>query len=71
MSLHHNVTVDGAPEHVQFYTSGRIDLLAVFFYALLAIVMHAFIQEFILDVRIFQFVHHSFIIYFYFVNSES
>jgi len=49
VSLHHNVTVEGAPEHINFYTYGPVDFLAVFFYALLAIVMHAFIQEFILD----------------------
>lgn len=33
------------------YTTGRYDLLAVSFYTLICIIVHAVIQEYILDVN--------------------
>jgi len=54
IALHHNVTlpVEVAPGQVQdmiFYTSGSKDLPAIFFYLLIAIVMHQILQEYLLD----------------------
>jgi len=54
IALHHNVSV---PIEVQpgnfmdftFYTPGFKDVPAIFFYLLIAIVMHAIIQEYLLD----------------------
>merc|ERR1711887_55037 len=54
IALHHNVS---APVEIQpgvfqdftFYTVGVKDISAVFFYLLISIVMHAIIQEYLLD----------------------
>jgi len=54
IALHHNVS---APVEIQpgvfqdftFYTAGVKDISAVFFYLLISIVMHAIIQEYLLD----------------------
>jgi len=54
IALHHNVS---APVEIQpgvfqdftFYTAGVKDVSAVFFYLLISIVMHAIIQEYLLD----------------------
>lgn len=56
IALHHNVTstlIDseyGVPYETIRYTYGWKDACAVFFYFLICIVMHAIIQEYILDV---------------------
>jgi TRAM1-like protein len=56
IALHHNVTSIaqdneyGVPLEVLRYTYGVRDSCAVFFYFLICIVMHAIIQEYILDV---------------------
>jgi len=58
IALHHNVTAPpqptegGAPPNLQepaLYTSGPKDFAAVFFYLLIAIVMHQIVQEYLLD----------------------
>lgn len=54
IALHHNVSVpiDMGPSgihEVTFYNSGLKDLPAIFFYLLIAIVMHQIIQEYLLD----------------------
>ncbi|XP_058831953.1 translocating chain-associated membrane protein 1 [Topomyia yanbarensis] len=54
IALHHNVTgVDPSHENPQgepyFYTSGWKDGCAVFFYTLICIIMHAILQEYVLD----------------------
>jgi hypothetical protein len=54
IALHHNVTVpdDMGPSGVHefiFYNSGLKDFPAIFFYLLIAIVMHQIIQEYLLD----------------------
>nr|BAN20942.1 translocation associated membrane protein [Riptortus pedestris] len=50
IALHHNVTVEnGAPEVPFKYTYGLKDICVVFFYFLICVVMHAIIQEYILD----------------------
>ncbi|KAF4523478.1 hypothetical protein B566_EDAN004547 [Ephemera danica] len=55
IALHHNVTstlIDtdyGGPIEIIRYTYGLKDACAVFFYFLICIVMHAIIQEYILD----------------------
>ncbi|XP_059484465.1 translocating chain-associated membrane protein 1 [Neocloeon triangulifer] len=55
IALHHNVTSTvqdtsyGVPIEVLRYTYGAKDACAVFFYFLICIVMHAIIQEYILD----------------------
>merc|ERR1711875_39860 len=54
IALHHNVS---APVEIQpgvfqdftFYTAGIKDVSAVFFYLLISVVMHAIIQEYLLD----------------------
>lgn len=50
--IQHNATVNGTTEFdkdTTMYTAGRRDLLPVIFYTLIAIVIHAVIQEYILD----------------------
>ena len=55
IALHHNVTFpaqEGAPPSITdpvYYTSGLKDIPAIFFYLLIAIVMHQIIQEYLLD----------------------
>merc|ERR1711963_1267110 len=54
IALHHNVSVpvEVAPGQIQdivHYTAGLKDLPAIFFYLLIAIVMHQIIQEYLLD----------------------
>lgn len=54
IAIHHNVTNDQESyspdyEDVLHYTYGLKDICAVFFYFLVCIVMHAIIQEYILD----------------------
>merc|ERR1719210_1575807 len=55
IALHHNVTFpsqEGAPPSITdpvYYTAGLKDLPAIFFYLLIAIVMHQIIQEYLLD----------------------
>ena len=54
IALHHNVSVpvEVAPGQVQdviHYTAGARDMPAIFFYLLIAIVMHQIIQEYLLD----------------------
>jgi len=49
VSLHHNVTTEIGAQQFSLFTVGPIDMLAVIFYMLLMIVLHAFVQEFILD----------------------
>jgi len=54
IALSHNVSVPvevqpGAFQDFTFYTPGFKDVPAVFFYLLIAIVMHAIIQEYLLD----------------------
>merc|ERR1712165_82881 len=54
IALHHNVSVpvEVAPGQVQdiiHYTAGLKDFPAIFFYLLIAIVMHQIIQEYLLD----------------------
>jgi len=54
IAIHHNVSVPvevqpGNFMDVTFYTPGVKDMAAVFFYCLIAIVMHAIIQEYLLD----------------------
>jgi translocating chain-associated membrane protein 1 len=54
VSLHHNVTgADPSAEHPRgipyTYESGWKDLCAIFFYTLICIIMHAVLQEYVLD----------------------
>merc|ERR1712012_72561 len=54
IALHHNVTVPteiqpGVFQDVLAYTQGPKDIPAIFFYLLIAVVMHAIIQEYLLD----------------------
>jgi len=55
IALHHNITLptqEGAPPSITdpvYYTSGLKDIPAIFFYLLIAIVMHQIIQEYLLD----------------------
>jgi len=54
IALHHNVTVPvevaaGQVQDVIYYAAGVKDLPAIFFYLLIAIVMHQIIQEYLLD----------------------
>lgn len=57
IAVHHNVTseqnraISEAPEIIR-YTYGWKDVCAVFFYFLICIVMHAIIQEYVLDVSL-------------------
>lgn len=57
ISLHHNVTGEEPslehPTGIPFtYESGFKDYFAVFFYTLICIIMHAVLQEYVLDVSI-------------------
>jgi len=52
--MHHNVTAPvevqpGVLQDLTFYTAGFKDVPAVFFYLLISVVMHAIIQEYLLD----------------------
>merc|ERR1711953_1456056 len=52
--MHHNVTAPvevqpGVIQDLTFYTAGFKDIPAVFFYLLISVVMHAIIQEYLLD----------------------
>lgn len=52
IALHHNVTLPpeaAALTHHTLYSPGVKDVAAVFFYLLIAVVMHAIIQEYVLD----------------------
>uniref|UniRef100_A0A023FM65 Protein transporter of the tram translocating chain-associating membrane superfamily n=3 Tax=Amblyomma TaxID=6942 RepID=A0A023FM65_AMBCJ len=49
IALHHNVTDGLETQGVVNYTYGAKDLCLTFFYFLIAIVMHAIIQEYLLD----------------------
>jgi len=54
IALHHNVSVPmeiqpGVFQDVLHYTQGFKDISAVFFYLLISVVMHAIIQEYLLD----------------------
>merc|ERR1711937_266984 len=54
IALHHNVTAPveiqpGVFQDATFYTAGFKDIPAVFFYLLISVVMHAIIQEYLLD----------------------
>lgn len=60
IALHHNVTgADPSHEKPQgepyFYASGWKDGCAVFFYTLICIIMHAILQEYVLDVSDISF----------------
>jgi len=52
--MHHNTTAPvevqpGVIQDLTFYTAGLKDIPAVFFYLLISVVMHAIIQEYLLD----------------------
>jgi len=52
--MHHNATAPvevqpGVIQDLTFYTAGLKDISAVFFYFLISVVMHAIIQEYLLD----------------------
>merc|ERR1711990_1048268 len=52
--MHHNATAPveiqpGVLQDLTFYTAGLKDIPAVFFYFLISVVMHAIIQEYLLD----------------------
>jgi len=47
--MHHNVTEALEPSDIILYTYGRQDICVVTFYFLIAIVMHAILQEYALD----------------------
>merc|ERR1712212_927023 len=50
IALQHNVTIEAENEPTQFlYTNGVQDLCVIFFYFLICIVIHAIVQEFIID----------------------
>lgn len=54
ISLHHNISgADPSPENIRgepfFYESGIKDYCAIFFYTLICIIIHAILQEYILD----------------------
>ena len=56
IALHHNVTAtppaEGTPPNLAepvMYTTGVKDVAAIFFYLLIAIVMHQIVQEYLLD----------------------
>lgn len=54
ISLQHNVsrpveTMPGVTQDMTFYTAGRWDIPSTFFYLLIAVVIHAIIQEYVLD----------------------
>merc|ERR1711915_460535 len=52
--MQHNTTANieiqpGVFQDIPFYTAGLKDVPAVFFYLLISVVMHAIIQEYLLD----------------------
>ncbi|XP_064377555.1 translocating chain-associated membrane protein 1-like 1 isoform X2 [Dromaius novaehollandiae] len=51
ITVQYNVTyaTDDKSEHVHFYDYGPKDIATIFFYMLIAIILHAVIQEYILD----------------------
>jgi len=55
VAMHHNVTMNETevpedhPPEASLYTYGTMDVFAVFFYFLICIIIHAVIQEYILD----------------------
>ncbi|NWI20183.1 TR1L1 protein, partial [Crypturellus soui] len=51
ITVQYNVTyvADDQSEHVHFYDYGPKDIATIFFYMLIAIILHAVIQEYILD----------------------
>ncbi|ESO83155.1 hypothetical protein LOTGIDRAFT_133925 [Lottia gigantea] len=52
VTMQHNVTLNGNADYdpdVGYYTYGRKDVFAVFFYSLICIVVHAVLQEYVLD----------------------
>ena len=57
--MHHNATpVEELTYGTEMrYTSGLKDLCAVFFYTLIAVVVHAVIQEYLLDVGQLSVLH--------------
>ena len=71
--MHHNVTsIEELPYGAEMlYKSGLKDLCAVFFYTLIGIVVHAVIQEYILDVRIFFNIHFKSLTQFHLIFLEN
>lgn len=57
--LQHNVTAAGG---IPLYSPGVRDWAAVFFYSLICIVVHAIIQEYVLDVSMNYFAYKQFLI---------
>jgi len=52
----HNITeIDYTSDSPILYTYGFKDLCLVFFYTITAVIFHAIIQEYVLDVTIFEF----------------
>ncbi|XP_035223388.1 translocating chain-associated membrane protein 1-like [Stegodyphus dumicola] len=49
VAMHHNVTEALEPSDIVLYTYGRQDVCVITFYFLIAIVMHAILQEYALD----------------------
>lgn len=50
VAMQHNVTVNGSDNtQMNYYTYGPKDSLAIFFYMLICVVIHAVIQEYVLD----------------------
>ncbi|UYV80274.1 TRAM1 [Cordylochernes scorpioides] len=49
IAMHHNVTEALSPQDVVYYSYGPSDLCCVLFYLLITVVMHAIIQEYVLD----------------------
>ncbi|CAI9720571.1 chain-associated membrane 1-like 1 [Octopus vulgaris] len=50
IAMQHNVTVNGSEDsQANYYTYGPKDAFAVFFYMLICIIVHAIIQEYLLD----------------------
>ena len=52
---------DSPPEEPIYYTNGSQDFAAIFFYTLIAVVVHAILQEYVIDVSCSK---HSIIILF-------
>ncbi|RXM91963.1 Translocating chain-associated membrane protein 1 [Acipenser ruthenus] len=54
ITVQYNVTyTEYRSEPINFYEYGPKDLATIFFYVLVAIILHALIQEYILDVKFF------------------
>uniref|UniRef100_A0A1W7R9H0 Translocating chain-associated membrane protein 1 n=1 Tax=Hadrurus spadix TaxID=141984 RepID=A0A1W7R9H0_9SCOR len=49
VAMHHNMTETMEPTDIVYYTYGMKDFCVIFFYFLIAIVMHAIVQEYALD----------------------